>query len=107
MGLIGIIGTIVSFIILISTIDINMNKKHKLVACFSIFGLFLLFIFMIVYDKTSPTINKIEKTYISTELENITFDEPMKITKYKKIPTRKGTIFNEDLYYEVEVYDGK
>ena len=58
----------------------------------------------IVYDKGSPVETVLEKTYISNQLDDITFEEVMLIKVYRTKPTRLLTISNTRTNYEMEVY---
>ena len=61
----------------------------------------------IVYDKGSPVETVLEKTFISNQLNDITFEEVMLIKVYTEKPTRLFAISNTRTNYEVEAYKDK
>ena len=64
-------------------------------------------IFCIVYDVGSPVETVLQKTYISNQLDDITFEEVMLIKVYSTKPTRLFAITNTRTNYEVEAYKDK
>ena len=58
----------------------------------------------IIYDKGSPVETVLQKSYISNQLDDITFEEVMLIKVYTEKPTRLFAISNTRTIYEVEAY---
>ena len=96
VGMIFFIGVVISAIV--------EGFYEYIVSLFVSLLMLLVGIGCIVYDKGSPVETVLEKTYISNQLNDITFEEVMLIKVYSTKPTRLLALSNTRTNYEVEAY---
>ena len=95
----GIILTIFGFVFRIFHYLIEeSNKMTKNCIIMILIGFNL-----IMYDVTSPTIDIVQESYITTKFNDIVYNKPVKITEINTKPTRFLAVSGLNTKYEVIV----
>lgn len=102
MGGIGIIGLIISFIAFLATFG-DVPLKTSIITAVAVIA----FIFMIAIDVTvSKNVGEktLEKEWVTTRYNDITFDEPVLIREYSFDDGLWFTALHQSNVYEVSEY---